>query len=283
MAASLVIFSILLLTGCKDNFRIYSVAILDRMKDTDIGLLEIRDSLASHGVIIIDEDSISKLVDTNFIDVQKIRLCASMRSDRIGGAIALGRKLEVDAVIFSAMPSISKIKEETPCMVDSLISLYLIEPPQTLVEATNYTQFLYTLSLFDWETIVRPPPPPEEFVLSPEDSLIFAGYIITVEEAGLLKEESITKQTENQRNEILKKDKTDYSIKEKANGQATDKPYNGPKWSLKIIEDGYLKKTENFNIRVVGSISKALKYDVSVMDNEGKIEFKLILTDLNKI
>ena len=270
-----ILLIVLLFAGCKNRFRIYSIATMDRVSGREEGMLEVEDMLRVHGVQLLDEDDIDMAVEDGFLRIQRMRLCAAMRSDRLDGAVALGKKLDVDAVIFSTMPPPdSKFKEAMPCMVDSLITLYLVDPPTVIVEARDYGEFLYRLSQFDWETIVKPPPEPEEFEVALGDSVEFAGFVITVIANP---SQSTSPMSEKETKEVASKNRNMSTDGEGGKGRIATQESDRP-WAIAIYRDGYQKKLEPFETRLTNRIPGALKYDVSTIDSGSR--FKLILTDL---
>ena len=270
-----ILLIVLLFAGCKNKLRIYSVATMDRVSGREEGMLEVEDMLRAHGVQLLDEDDIDMAVEDGFLRIQRMRLCAAMRSDRLDGAVALGKKLDVDAVIFSTMPPPdSKFKEAMPCMVDSLITLYLVDPPTVIVEARDYGEFLYRLSQFDWETIVKPPPEPEEFEVALGDSVEFAGFVITVIANP---SQSTSPISEKETKEVASKNRNMSTDGEGGKGRIATQESDRP-WAIAIYRDGYQKKLEPFETRLTNRIPGALKYDVSTIDSGSR--FKLILTDL---
>ncbi|MCD6501764.1 hypothetical protein J7L01_04130, partial [bacterium] len=91
-----ILLIVLIFAGCKNRLRIYSVATMDRVSGREEGMLEVEDMLRVHGVQLLDEDDIDMAVEDGFLRIQRMRLCAAMRSDRLDGAVALGKKLDVD-------------------------------------------------------------------------------------------------------------------------------------------------------------------------------------------
>ena len=270
-----ILLIVLIFAGCKNKLRIYSVATMDRVPGREEGMLEVEDTLRAHGVQLLDEDDIDMAVEDGFLRIQRMRLCAAMRSDRLDGAVALGKKLDVDAVIFSTMPPPdSKFKESMPCMVDSLITLYLVDPPTVIVEARDYGEFLYRLSQFDWETIVKPPPEPEEFEVALGDSVEFAGFVVTVIANP---SQSTPPMSEKETKEVASKNRNMSTDGEGGKGRIAAQESDRP-WAIAIYRDGYQKKLEPFETRLTNRIPGALKYDVSTIDSGSR--FKLILTDL---
>jgi hypothetical protein len=284
-----IIFAAIILSGCGDKFRIYSLATMDRVSGRDSGMLDVEEDLRLYGIQLIDEDSVEVSVDPGFLNVQRMRLCAAMWSDRLDGAVALGEKLEVDAVVFSTMPPIySKLREDLPCMVDSLITLYLVDPPTVIVEAHDYGEFLYRLGEFDWETIVAPPPLPVEFEIALGDSVEFADLIITIVESDTVDEEVLSKEDanldeSNKESDSIKKSKDMFSESDNFSGDGGEgriavKQKNYP-WAVVIYRGSYLEKREAFESRVVNKVSGRLKYDISEIGG-APLQFKLVLTDI---
>ncbi|HHS50296.1 MAG TPA: hypothetical protein ENN07_04195 [candidate division Zixibacteria bacterium] len=266
------IFALLLIAGCKEDLRIHSVAVLGR---GDEGYAQfLADTLAFYGLQVVDEDSMANILADNIINARKIRMCAATRSDRLDGAVALGRELDVSAVVFSAMPSMAKTREQVPCMIDSVIALFLVDPPKVLVEARSLGEFLYRLEKFDWETIVRPPPPPMEFTVALGETLDFARYAIVVRENPV---ESPRGNAEKKGDgQIAAKTRTADTEKEQSDAKT---PSTAARWELVILRGSFVERREAFETRTVGSIAGKLKFDVSAKASEPPA-FKLVLTDL---
>ncbi|RKZ27740.1 hypothetical protein DRQ36_11360, partial [bacterium] len=183
----IIVLSILIfLFGCKEKYRVYSVAIMDRSPGKDYGTREIENEFIYHGVRVITEEEVESTVEPAFLSVQYLRLCAAYRADRADGAVALGKKLGVDAIVYSTMPPLGmKDNRGSPCMVDSLIAFYLVDPEKVIIESDNYDDFIVSLYALDWESMVKPLPPPEEFVVSPNEEIEFAGLKIRIEETSM--------------------------------------------------------------------------------------------------
>jgi hypothetical protein len=178
------IIALFLFAGCKAKYRIYTLGALDRMTQTDGQFIKIQEKFQDYGVIVVDEDSVEKSVDKSYLRVQRLRMGASARADRLDGAVALGKKIGVDAILYSTMPQIGlKTKEDIAVGTDSLIALYVVDPPGLILEARNYDDFLKALSELDWRTIARPPAKPEEFIVKLDEKLKYAGLTLEVEEA----------------------------------------------------------------------------------------------------
>jgi len=279
----LVILVLMLVLGCKETPRIYSVAMLDRPISDDPRMEVVQDMFEKHGVSVIDEDSVESAIEKSYLTIQLMRLCASRRSDRLDGAVALGERLEVDAVIYSTMPGQNiKFQDRVPCMMDSLITLYLVDPPTVIYEAHDYGELLGYLETLNWDEIVKPPPIPEDFIVGLDEKLEFADLEIKIESNSPreirenkfddfpLESEKLQANRENNRQEEnSKRDSTESKFVES----------NFP-WKIVISEGPRVIHSKRFERRIVERVGKHLKYDVSVNDEFEEPRFKLLLTDL---
>ena len=273
----------MIFAGCDDKYRIYTLATADRSQSEDYGMREIRDAFDYYGVNLVSEDSLERALDAEFLAKQRLRLCAPNRSDRLDAAVAIAEELGVDALVYSTMPEAGvKLRESTPCMVESLISLYAVDPPAVLVEATDYDSFIFRISQFDWETIVEPPPEPEEFVVESGDTVDFAGHRLVVLARSKAPETAKRNEDWNLQGE---KNRTDYTDKTDFAGneeKSTEKAEERMPWRLVILRGDELLFEEFFRVRIVDRLSGELKYDVKSTGEPDDPRFRMILTNLSE-
>jgi len=184
MKKSIVIIAlvaIIALTGCGPKYRLYSVALLDRYPQTAYGMMEIADTFRVHSVSVVEEDGIEAVLGEREFFAQQMKLCASYRRERLDNAVTLGKELGVDAVIFSSLPPVGLKTVPRPCPAENLISFFIIDPPMVLFEVTNYDDFLYNMTVIDWEEVVKPPPEPEDFTVALDEEIEYAGLKIRIE------------------------------------------------------------------------------------------------------
>ncbi len=281
--------SILLLAiSCTQKYRINSAAMLDRSPRMDYGMIEIAETLRAHAVNVVDEDSIEYALGQKEVAIRKGLLCAGYRGERLNSAVSLGKELGADAVIFSSMPPAGMKTQMSPCLSESLISFFIVDPPIVLFETRNYYDFIYNMSSINWEVVVSPPPEPEEFSLLLNDELKYAGLKLSVLPNDELSETGKDAGESNRRgtpsggsrdfNEDEKKDENEEETDEKIEDSG-DTGSELP-WLFIVEEDYHTIHSEAFEKRIVGSIAGKLEYDVSSAGTADEPRFKLVLTDL---
>ena len=238
---------------------------------------------------MIGEDSLARIVGDKELTRVTTQLCAAYRQDRLKSAISFAKEVEVDAVVFSSMPPVGLKTTLPPCLSDSLISFFLVEPPKVLFEARSYEDFIYNMSSINWEIVVSPPPEPVEFEIAAGENIEFAGLTITIS-----KNEGLPADFKADDNSIEIDSKETAGDKARADGSAgntdekmeektveEEKPaHTSGKWLLVIEDRFHTILSEPFSIRVVGNIPGKIEYDVSSVEKSEKPSFRAILTDL---
>ncbi len=280
---------ILILSGCSQKYRIYNVALLDVSPQEEYGMTEIADTFRIHSVNVIGEDSLENLVGENELTRVTTQLCAAYRQDRLLSALAFAKDVEVDAIVFSSIPPAGLKTNMPPCLSDSLISFFLVEPPKVLFEARTYEDFIYNMSSINWEVVVSPPPKPKEFKIALDEEIEFARLVVrVVRNEGYIDEaHSKTEGNEEPPKEIPEGNKrADGSAGETQEKLPAEKQggddalSDGAKWLLVIEDSFHTILSEPFTMRVVGKIPGKIEYDVSVIDDSDRPTFKTVLTNL---
>lgn len=280
---ALSIIACLIIIGCTQKYRIHSAALLDRSPQEDYGMTEIEDTLRSHAVNIVDEDSLLMLLGKKELVLRSSLLCAAYRQDRLKSAVALGKEVGVDAVIYSSMPPVGMKNQMTPCLSESLISFFIVEPPMVLFEANNYFDFIYNMSSINWEVVVSEPPEPEEFTLSLGGEISYAGLRLSIarnegeEKSETGKDDASGNETGSFQGQA--DSETDISQTDDETNLQKQEAEQKP-WLFVVEEDYHKIYTEAFEQRIVGKITGKLHYDISAVDIPEEPRFRLILTDL---
>ncbi len=311
MKRILAIFALIFLlvfVGCRQKYRIYSVGMLDRATMRDFGTSEIADTFMVHSVIVVAEDSMETIIEGSALSAYRMRMCNPYRSDRLEGAVALGNELGVNAIVFSSMPPTGFKKKPGPCPSESLISFFVVDPPIVLFESRDIDDFIYQMTLIDWETVVKPPPPPEEFFVALDEVIKFAGLKIEIVREADVRSVGKDNNKENKGSDKSGDSQMDYpsdkdpfgkedsgDSKEKFENSADDeaekeseqaerleeeKIPSATPWFI-VIEDGFHKiHSAGFELRIIDKVPERLRYDVAAVGTEQEPEFKLVLSDL---
>ncbi|MGC9314421.1 MAG: hypothetical protein ACP5G4_02200 [bacterium] len=289
IAPILLIAIILILSGCSQKYRIYNVALLDVSPQEEYGMTEIADTFRVHSVNVIGEDSLANLVGENELTRVTTQLCAAYRQDRLKSALAFAKEVEVDAIVFSSMPPVGLKTNMPPCLSDSLISFFLVEPPKVLFEARTYEDFIYNMSSINWEVVVSSPPKPKEFKIALGEEIEFARLVVRVvrNEGHVDETHSKTEGNDEPPKEITEGNKrADGSASETQEKLSEDKQggdeavSDGAKWLLVIEDRFHAILLEPFTMRVVGKIPGKIEYDISTAEDSDEPTFKAVLTNL---
>lgn len=297
--------------GCKPKYRMYSVALLDRSPQTDIEMDSVAVYFEKVGLTVMPENEVESMIEPQLLLTGRMKLCAGARKDRLDGAVSFGKGLGVDAIVFSSMPPVSqKIREEFVCLTDSLISLYLVEPPTVLIEAHTYEEFINQLNKIDWRTVVKPPPKPVEFTVGLNEKISFAGLKITVEKKRALEVSRVESSDDfggtggedpaqfgkdidgamldkERKEDPLKGQEGSMQIREMDKKDA-EKQGQGEiqtqrtaqEWNFVISEGYHVIREISFAESARGRIEKRLEYEIKIVIGGSEPRFKAILTDL---
>jgi hypothetical protein len=285
--------------GCKQKFRVNSIAMIDRSPYKNFAMEEIADTFRSHSVKVVDKDSIMKVLDEKDMKIRTGLLCAAYRQERLNSAVRIGKELGVDAVVFSSMPPTGVKTISPPCPSESLISFFLVDPPKVLFESRTYETFIYNLSSINWEVVASPPPKPETFITAIDNEIRYAGLRIRVvrneniqtpiEEtppapiSGFedidFSQAGIEPQQASREKEPALNSQVEAKTEKNVSNEKVEKTTGLP-WLFAVEDAFHLIYSEPFETRITGKIAGKLEYDVSSIGIDEDPSFKMVLTDI---